>query len=96
VRLELTHACWLDTLEFERCLNRARAAKDTDPEQAAVALSQAVNIYAGDLLDGCYAELSRLERDYGQKAVRIRRRRGESSMEHPTDRGRMQETEGLP
>lgn len=63
VRLELPRACWLDTLEFERCLRRARAAMDTDPEQAAAALRQAVDIYAGDLLDGSYADWSLVERD---------------------------------
>ena len=61
-------ACWLDVAAFETGLQRARA--DLAPDEQIASLEEAVAVYGGELLPGCYsdwllAERDRLARAYG-------------------------------
>jgi DNA-binding SARP family transcriptional activator len=56
-------AYWLDTAEFEERINWARQMNATAPDQAAAALHRAVELYHGDLLEGCYGNWCLAERD---------------------------------
>ncbi len=46
----------LDTAEFEHCITWALQMNLSAPEQAAASLNRAVELYRGDLLEGCYAD----------------------------------------
>jgi DNA-binding SARP family transcriptional activator len=47
--------CWVDVAAFDAALARAEAAP-AGSEEAAAALRAAVDLYGGDLLEGCYDE----------------------------------------
>ena len=47
--------CWIDVAEFASSIEAADAA-DADSDQMVAALRTAVELYAGDLLEGCYDE----------------------------------------
>lgn len=69
VRLRLADSWSLDTLEFEQCLAKAQQFEATQPTQAAELLHHAVQLYSGELLEGCYydwcfAERERLHQAY--------------------------------
>jgi DNA-binding SARP family transcriptional activator len=67
----------LDVAEFEHALAQAEAAsRGADPPAARAALEQAVGLYAGELLPGCYddwlaPERERLAQRYGQALDRL-------------------------
>lgn len=54
-------ACWLDVAEFETSLKCAATA--THAGEQAAALEQAVALYGGELLPGCYSDWLLAERD---------------------------------
>ena len=54
-------ACWLDVAAFEKGLQRARA--DLAPDEQIASLEEAVAVYGGELLPGCYSEWLLAERD---------------------------------
>ncbi len=56
-------ACWLDTTEFEERVIWARQMNAAAPDQAAASLKRAVELYRGELLEGCYADWCLIERD---------------------------------
>lgn len=58
-----TAACWLDAAEFEERVIRARQMNSAAPDQAAASLKRAVELYHGELLEGCYADWCLIERD---------------------------------
>jgi DNA-binding SARP family transcriptional activator len=53
--------CWLDVAEFEARLTQARTAADADDQVQQ--LEQAVALYGGELLVGCYSEWLLVERE---------------------------------
>jgi DNA-binding SARP family transcriptional activator len=63
VRLQLSDSWWLDLVEFERHLARAHQSEKTNPTQYAASLQQAVQLYRGDLLEGCYSDWCLVERE---------------------------------
>ena len=54
-------ACWLDVAAFEKGLQQARA--DLAPDEQIASLEEAVAVYGGELLPGCYSEWLLAERD---------------------------------
>lgn len=54
---------WLDVADFEERIRWAHQIKTSAPAQAAAALSHAVELYRGDLMEGCYAEWCLAERN---------------------------------
>ena len=56
-------AYWLDTAEFERYITLARQRNAANPELAAAALGQALDLYRGELMEGYYVEWCLAERD---------------------------------
>lgn len=58
-----TAACWLDAAEFEERVIWARQMNSAAPDQAAASLKRAVELYRGELLEGCYADWCLIERD---------------------------------
>ena len=54
--------CWTDVAAFDAALARATAAEPAGDEELA-ALQEAVELYGGELLDGCYDEWLLEERD---------------------------------
>jgi DNA-binding SARP family transcriptional activator len=54
-------ACWLDVAAFEKGLQRARA--DLVPDEQIASLEEAVAVYGGELLPGCYSDWLLAERD---------------------------------
>ncbi len=53
----------LDVSEFEERINWGRQMHDVTPQQTAAALAQAVELYQGDLMEGCYSDWCLAERD---------------------------------
>ena len=53
---------WLDTAEFEDGITSALQQNLSDPPLAAAALNHAVELYRGELLEGCYADWCFAER----------------------------------
>lgn len=65
---------WLDTAEFEQHITRARQLSGSAPEHSADAMTRAIELYRGDLLDGyytdwCVAERARLQQLFMQALV---------------------------
>ena len=56
-------AYWLDTAEFEQRISLARQMNGANPDLTAAALSHALELYQGELLEGCYADWCLAERD---------------------------------
>lgn len=54
---------WLDILEFEQRVNQSRVLERTAPAHAVAILHQAIDIYSGELMRGCYADWCLAERD---------------------------------
>ncbi len=55
--------CWLDTGEFEEHISLAQRLHRTAPEIATNSLHRAVELYQGQLMEGCYADWCLIERD---------------------------------
>src|SRR5207237_595522 len=69
-------AYWLDTAEFERNITLARQMNEANPDLAAAALGQALELYRGELMEGyfaewCLAERERLHQLYLQSLVHL-------------------------
>ena len=56
-------AYWLDTAEFERNITLARQMNEANPDLAAAALGQALELYRGELMEGYFAEWCLAERE---------------------------------
>ena len=56
-------AYWLDTAEFEQRISLARQVNGANPDLTAAALSHALALYQGELLEGYYADWVLSERD---------------------------------
>lgn len=63
IAFNLASAYWLDVAEFEERITWARQMNSSSPDQAAVALERAVELYRGELLEGCYADWCLTERN---------------------------------
>jgi DNA-binding SARP family transcriptional activator len=64
VRLNLKSEVWLDVAEFERVYELAqRCARNQLDAETARALEGAVDLYTGDLLEGCYQDWCLYERE---------------------------------
>ena len=76
IRLRMAASWWLDTFEFERYLAQAQQIEATDPDRAIDLLHRAVQLYSGELLEGCYydwcfAERERLHQAYLDALLKI-------------------------
>ncbi len=63
IRFQLDAHSWLDTDEFEKQIKQANRIRTASPEQAALALRRAVDLYDGELLRGCYYDWCLVERE---------------------------------
>ncbi len=63
VRLNLESEIWLDVAEFEKAHEAAQRCRGELNPEGAAALEAAVQLYGGDLLEGCYQDWCLYERE---------------------------------